>query len=192
MGRGLREIGAIIVVLALAAAAIGGGYLLLSRAALLRGLLSFGQPAAVPTLAPLDALGRIQQILPTAAISLAHPISDEVDLVTTTPSLNGPVITHAQATEILSLYMRGYARQPFWRWTDIYPASGTQVTYEAHAQELWVITFRQQTCSTIWAIYAITPAQILARGVASGQGDYTSGISMHLGTGTPPDGTSPC
>jgi hypothetical protein len=192
MGRGLREIGAIIAVLAVAVAAIGGGYLLLTRATSLKQLLAFGQTTPVPTLAPLDALGGIQKIMPTATISLAHPLSDEVDLVTTTSGQNGPTITHAQATKILSLYMRGYAKQTFWRWTDSYPAGGTEVTYEAHAGELWVITFRLQTCSTVWAIYVITPAQILARGAGSDQGDFTRGIPMHLGVGTPPDGTTPC
>lgn len=188
-----RDMGAIALALTVAVAAFGGGYLLLNRVTPLQHLFSLGQPTPVATLAPLTALARIQQIMPTATISLAHPLSDEVDLVTTTSGQNDRTITAAQATAILSLYMRGYGGQTFWRWTDSYPSSGTQYTYEAHALELWVITFRQQaSCSTLWQIYAITPAQIVARGAAGGNSSYSMNVSEYPGTGAPPDGTSPC
>jgi hypothetical protein len=187
----VREVGIIVVVLVAAAGIIGGAYALANHgASFLQPLFAFGQPTPVPTLTPTDALNQIHQLDPVANVSVSSPLADEVDLVTVNSVQSDSTFTTQQQTQILSLYLRGYAQQTFWRWTDEYPTSGTTIVYEVHASELWVITLRTATCSSVWAIWDIPPTQIIARGVSGG--DFTRGTSTHLGSGTLPDGLRPC
>ena len=132
---------------------------------------------------------QIQRVYPNASVTVNSPLSDEVDLVTNVHSGNPARTQPKLATQILSLYMRGYARQSFWRWTDIEDVSGSRTTFEVHPTELWAITLNPYSCP-IWTIYVINPQDIIARGV-SGQ-DYAAGVPSHEGQGKPPGFTSSC
>lgn len=188
--RQLREAVAILVILLIAGVAVGGGYLLATGGGPLQRIFALGQPTPVPTLAPVVALTQIQQLDPGAQVSVANPLPDEVDLITANDIATDPPLTSHQATQILSLFMRGYAQQPFWRWTDEYPAAHTMTVYEAHTTELWVIALDNHSCAATWTIYAIPPAQIIERGVTGG--DYATGTPAHPGTGPLPDGLAAC
>jgi hypothetical protein len=187
--RQLREAVAILVILLIAGTAVGGGYLLANHGGPLQRIFALGQPTPVPTLAPVDALTQIQEADPGAQVSVSSPLTDEVDLVTVNDSTT-PALTPRQATQILSLFMRGYARQPFWRWTDEYPSTQTETVYEAHTSELWVIALDHHSCTAAWTIYLITPSQIIDRGVSGG--DYATGTPSHPGTGPLPDNLAAC
>ncbi len=113
-----------------------------------------------------------------------------MDLITQNQNQTDSTLTTRQQTQILEIFMRGYGNQPFWRWIDSYPQSGNKTVYEVHTSELWVITLRPHGCSAVWTIYAITPQQIINRGVSGG--DYASGTPSHMGTGPLPDGLMPC
>lgn len=187
----LREIGAVVIVLLVAGGMVGGGILLANHGgSLFARAFSFGQPTPVPSIGPTTAIVTIRQIDPAASISVTQPLSDEVDLVTTNATQSDPNLTTAQQTQILSLFMRGYSQQTFWRWTDEYTMSGVTVIYELHPTELWVITLRPKSCSALWVIWSITPTQVVARGAA--RGEYTKGTASHLGTGPLPNGLSAC
>jgi hypothetical protein len=189
--RQMREALAILVILLIAGGAIGGGYFIANHGGTpLQSLFAFGQPTPIPTLQPLDALNQIGVLYPAATVSVSTPLSDEVDLITQNQAQSDSTLTSRQTTQIMEIFMRGYGDQPFWRWTDSYAMSGNKIVYEAHASELWVITLRPHGCSAVWTIYAITPQQIISRGVRGG--DYLSGTASHLGTGTLPDGLSAC
>jgi hypothetical protein len=188
--RQLREALAILVILLIAGVAISGGYLLATHGGPLQRIFALGQPTPVPTLDPGNALAQIQQIDTGAQVSLNAPLTTEVDLITTNDTATSPNLTPRQATQILSLFMRGYAKQSFWRWTDDYPNAQAMTVYEAHTSQLWVIALDSQSCTALWTIYTITPTQIIDRGVAGG--DYTTGTQPHPGTGPLPDGLAAC
>ncbi|MBA3825312.1 MAG: hypothetical protein H0X24_15615, partial [Ktedonobacterales bacterium] len=149
------------------------------------------QPTPLPAITPLEALIRIQQIDPKAAVSVDSSISDEVDLVTTHSQGTGSTLTTQQQTQILSLYLRGYSSQTFWRWRDTYTASNATDVYEVRSAELWVISTLPRACSLTWTIYRIAPSAIITRGAAKNS-DYVQGIDAHPGVGLPPDGIKPC
>jgi hypothetical protein len=95
--RRLREAAAISIIILIAGAAIGGGYLLANGQGLpFHQLFTLGQPTPIPSLPPLPALIRIQQIDPSAAVSVSSPISDEVDLLTTNSRDTGSTLTPQQ------------------------------------------------------------------------------------------------
>lgn len=186
-----REIGLIALVLFVAAGAVVGGYLLANHSGgIFAKVFPFGQPTPVPSLAPMDAFNQIHTIMPAASVSVTQPLQDEVDLITTTTTQPLSTLTPQQQTQILSLYMRGYPKQTFWRWRDEYQSSSNLVLYEVHPTELWVITLHTTTCSQTWTVWPIIPTDIIDRG-ASG-GDYTAGITSHPGTGPLPDGLANC
>lgn len=188
--RSLREAFAIGMIVLIAGIAIGIGYLVANHGGPLQALFQLGQPTPIPTLQPTNALDQIGQIYPNATVSVASPLSDEVDLLTEDNIDTNPTLTPRQQTQILELFMRGYSKQPFWRWTDEYPASGTTIVYEAHTSELWIITLQMHSCTSSWQIYTITPTEIIQRGVTTG--DYTINTPTRTGTGTLPDGLSAC
>jgi hypothetical protein len=188
--RQLREALAIVIILLVAGIAIGGGYLVANHGGPLQGLFAFGNPTPIPTLGAVPALDQIQQIYPNGTVGVTSPLSDEVDLLTEDNTDTNSILTPRQETQILELFMRGYSNQSFWRWTDEYPASGTTIVYEAHTSELWVMTLHMRSCTSSWQIYSITPAQIIQRGVTTG--DYTTNTPTHAGTGPLPDGLSAC
>ena len=186
-----REIGLIALVLVVAAGAVVGGYLLANHSGgIFTKVFAFGQPTPVPPITAIAALNHIQTIMPAASVSVTSPLSDEVDLITTTTTQPLSTLTPQQQTQILSLYMRGYSAQTFWRWQDEYLSNSTLMLYEVHPTELWVISLRTTTCSQTWTVWPITPTDIINRG-ASG-GDYTAGITSHPGTGPLPDGLGNC
>ena len=186
-----REIGLFALVLLVAAGAVVGGYLVANHSGGIFGkVFAFGQATPVPALTPLVALNTIQQIMPYASVSVASPLSDEVDLITTTTTQPLSTLTPQQQTQVLSLYMRGYAKQPFWRWQDEYLSDSMMVLYEVHATELWVITLRTTTCSATWTVWPISPIEIINRGAAGG--DFTAGITSHPGIGPLPNGLNNC
>jgi hypothetical protein len=190
--RRVREAVAILLILLIAGVAIGGGYWIANGQSLpFHQLFTLGQPTPLPTISPLEALVRIQQIDTRAAVSVNSTISDEVDLVTTNSTDAGSTLTTQQQTQILSLYMRGYSNQTFWRWRDTYTSSNEADIYEVRSGELWVITTRARACSVVWTVYRITPTEIIKRG-ASSTSDYTQGIDAHPGEGLPPDVANPC
>ncbi len=187
-----REAIAIFIVLLVAGVAVGGGYWIANGQGLpFHQLFTLGQPTPISSIPSLQSLVRIQTLYPTASVSVSSAISDEVDLITTNSQATTSTLTAAQQTQILSLYMRGYSNQTFWRWRDTYTTTNETDVYEVRSAELWVITTHPRACSLTWTIYRITPADIIARG-ASGTNDYTQGIDVHSGDGLPPDGIKPC
>jgi hypothetical protein len=185
-----REALAIFLTLLITAGAIGGGYWLATRNdARLSGLIPHAQPTPPPTLQPLIALTDIQKLVYPARVSFASPLTDETDLITTNSGGNA-TYTPTFAANILSLYMRGYPKQTFWRWLDQYPTASNVVIYEVHRGELWVISASTTVCDYTWTVYTITPDQIIQRGV-SGR-DYSTGIAAHPGTGSPPSSVPAC
>jgi hypothetical protein len=177
----IREMLVIIATLAVAAGLAGGGYLLANRIPL-SALGANSTPVA--TLKANDALNQIQKMYPGATISVAQPLKDEVDLLTTKRGPTDTILTPAQVTTVLSLYMRGYNKQNFWRWVDLDYVSRTAITYEVHASELWVIHTDISVCSSTWTVYAIVPDEILSRGAASTS--YMQGIEAKPGSGKQP------
>ncbi len=115
---------------------------------------------------------------------VSSSLSNEIDLLTIPANGSNVDLSPKFATSILSLYLRGYAGQTFWRWVDSNNTAHVTSLYEVHgsSSELWVISIPALTCAVTWTIYAITPEQIMQRGASSG--DYTSGIAAHSG-GTP-------
>lgn len=183
--RSPRDFFGSILALFIAATLLGGGYALAARSTLpISQYLPGAQPTPQPTLVTLIALDQIQQLDATARVSYANSLVDEADLVTTNASLRGPDYSHAFATKILALYMRGYAEQTFWRWIDTYPSSSGVTIYEVHRNELWVINGNELQCTYTWTAYTITPAQILQR-AQTGE-DYSTGIASHPGSGNAP------
>lgn len=181
---GPREFFGIILALLIAATLVGGGYVFAARTSLpISRYLPGAQPTPQPTLVTLVALAQIQQLDTTARVSFKLSLVDEADLVTTSPG-SGPDYSPAFATQILALYLRGYAEQTFWRWIDTYPTSNSVTIYEVHRDELWVIQGDETYCTYSWTAYAITPAQIMQRGLTGG--DYTTGIASHPGSGNAP------
>jgi len=190
--RRVREAVAVSIIFLIAGVAIGGGYLLANGQGLpFHQLFTLGQPTPIPAMHPLEALIRIQQLDPSAAVSVSSSISDEVDLITTNSRDTGSTLTAQQQTQILSLYLRGYSKQTFWRWRDTYTLSNETDVYEVRSAELWVITTLPRACSLTWTIYRITPSTLITRGTA-GNDDYTQGTESHPGVGLPPNGSKPC
>jgi hypothetical protein len=190
MRRHMREALAMAIIVLIAGIAIGTGYLVANHGGPLQALFQLGQPTPIPTLTPIGALGQIQLIYANGIISQQETLSNESDLITEDNIDTNPTLTPRQQTQILELYMRGFSQQTFWRWTDKYPASGTTIVYDVHTDELWIITLQMHSCTSSWQIYSITPAQIIQRGVTTG--DYTTNTPTHAGTGPLPDGLSAC
>jgi hypothetical protein len=183
-----REVLLIAVALVIAAGVIGGFYVVANHVPLPFAFPG-EQPTPAPSLKPVFALKQIQHIYPNASVAVNSPLPDEVDLVTNVNSGNSARTQPKLATEVLSLYIRGYSHQTFWRWTDIEDISGSRTTFEVHPTELWTITLNPYSCP-IWTIYVINPQDIIARGI-SGQ-DYATGVPSHQGQGTPPGFASSC
>lgn len=187
--RRAREGLAIVLALGIALLAIGGGYVVANRTTLLPNL-PFLQPTAVPTLRALDALKQIQQVYPSAFVHVTSPEADEVDLETSSSVSVGFSLTPAVATHILSIYMRGYPKQTFWRWIDTNSATRLTTVYEVHTAELWLIVTNTLTCQTTWTVYDLSPGQIISRG--AGGGNYQTGVASHPGVGAPPATYADC
>ncbi len=184
----VREVLLIAVALVVAAGVIGGFYAVANHVPL-PFTFPGEQPTPAPALSPVGALLTIHHIYPNAIVTVSSPFSDEVDLVTNVTSGNPARTQPKLATQILSLYMRGYSHQTFWRWTDIEDVSGSRTIYEVHPTELWTIQMNPYSCPS-WEIFTLNPQDIIARG-NSGQ-DYITGVPSHMGQGTPPGFTSSC
>jgi len=183
-----REVLLITVALVIAAGVIGGFYVVANHVPLPFAFPG-EQPTPAPAIKPVAALQQIQFIYPNASVSVSSPLSDELDLVTNVRSGNPARTQPKLATQILSLYMRGYSHQTFWRWTDIEDVSGSRTIFEVHPTELWTIQMNPYSCPT-WEIYTLSPQDLIALGVS--EQDYTSGVPSHPGQGVPPNIVSSC
>ncbi len=180
-----REIGALLVTVMIAALVAGGAYVVSNgiNHFLPGGLPFAAQPTPVPTLPALMALQRIQQLNPQSTLQVNSSLSNEVDLETIEGANGGVGFTVTTATQVLSLYMRGYPNQPLYRWVDRDSANQTTTVYEVHPDALWVITINQQTCVPQWTVWTIAPAALLARGATTA--NYTTGTAHHDEAGVP-------
>jgi hypothetical protein len=178
----------ITVALVIAAGVIGGFYVVANHVPLPFAFPG-EQPTPAPTIQPVTSLLTIKYVYPNASVVVTSPLTDEVDLVTHVNSGNSARTQPKLATRILSLYMRGYSHQTFWRWTDIEDVSNSRTIFEVHPTELWTIQMNPYSCPT-WEIYTINPQDLIARGV-SGQ-DYSTGVPSHAGHGIPPGVASNC
>jgi hypothetical protein len=184
--RPLRDVGVILLTLTIAIGALGGGYLI-ANYFIPHTFLNVTKPSTpIPTIGAADALSAIRKAYggSNANIRVYDSGSGGIELISDHGNERVDFPFTKTATLILSLYLRGYPDQKSWRWTDNNYYLRAAMTYDAHENELDVVTTDLLKCSSTWVVYNISAQEIIRNGVAGK--DYIADITNHSLQATPP------